>query len=51
MTNSRAPVVVGLSAFQHDSAACILRGSELVVAVEEERFTRRKHQGGAPPVD
>lgn len=41
-------MVVGLSAFHHDSAACILQGGELVGAVEEERFTRRKHSGGIP---
>ena len=43
-----APIVVGLSAFHHDSAACVLRGADLVCAAEEERFTRIKHQGGLP---
>ncbi len=42
------PIVVGISGPHHDSAVCILQGQRLVAAAEEERFTRRKHQGGIP---
>jgi len=41
-------VVLGISAYYHDSAACILVDGELVAAAEEERFTRRKHDSGFP---
>jgi carbamoyltransferase len=32
----------------HDSGACLVRDGELVAAVNEERFTRVKHDGGTP---
>ena len=35
--------ILGISAFYHDSAACLLRDGELVAAAQEERFTRVKH--------
>ena len=35
--------ILGISAFYHDSAACLLRDGDVVVALQEERFTRRKH--------
>lgn len=35
--------ILGLNYFYHDSSACIVRDGKLVVALEEERFTRRKH--------
>jgi carbamoyltransferase len=35
--------ILGLSAFYHDSAACLLRDGEIVAAAQEERFTRLKH--------
>src|SRR5688572_31058656 len=34
--------VLGISAFYHDSAACLLRDGEIVAAVSEERLTRKK---------
>lgn len=40
--------VVGISAFYHDSAACLLRNGEIVAAAQEERFTRKKHDPGFP---
>ncbi len=40
--------VLGLSAFYHDSAACLLREGEIVAAAQEERFTRRKHDPSFP---
>ena len=35
--------ILGISCFYHDSAACIVRDGEIVAAVQEERFTRKKH--------
>ena len=40
--------ILGLSAFYHDSAACLLKDGEVIVAAQEERFTRRKHDPGFP---
>lgn len=40
--------IVGISAFFHDSAACVLRDGHLLAAAEEERFSRRKHDSGLP---
>ena len=34
--------IIGLSCFYHDSAATLLKNGEVVVAVQEERFSRRK---------
>ena len=35
--------ILGISAFYHDSAACLIDNGEILVAVQEERFTRIKH--------
>ena len=44
-----APVyVLGLSAYYHDSAACLLRDGEIVAAAQEERFTRKRHDASFP---
>jgi carbamoyltransferase len=40
--------VVGISAFYHEAACCLLRDGVLIAAAEEERFTRRKHDPGLP---
>jgi carbamoyltransferase len=40
--------ILGLSAFYHDSAACLVREGEIVAAVQEERFTRKKHDFSFP---
>ncbi len=40
--------VIGLSAFYHESACCLLRDGELVAAASEERFTRVKHDPRLP---
>lgn len=40
--------ILGLSAFYHDSAACLLRDGEIIVAAQEERFTRKKHDERFP---
>jgi carbamoyltransferase len=39
---------LGISAFYHDSAACLLRNGEIVAAAQEERFTRKKGDAGFP---
>src|SRR6185436_18119201 len=41
-------IVVGVSAFYHDSAAAIVRDGIIVAAAQEERFTRIKHEAGFP---
>jgi carbamoyltransferase len=41
-------VILGISAFYHDSAAALLVGGEIVAAAQEERFTRKKHDEGFP---
>jgi carbamoyltransferase len=40
--------VLGISAFYHDSAACLVRDGEIVAAAQEERFSRKKHDAGFP---
>lgn len=40
--------ILGLSAFYHDSAACLVRNGEIIAAAQEERFTRKKHDPGFP---
>lgn len=39
---------LGISCWYHDSAACLLKGNEIVTAVQEERFTRIKHDSAFP---
>ena len=39
---------LGLSAFYHDSAACILKDDLIIAAAQEERFTRKKHDPSFP---
>ncbi|MGH9349988.1 MAG: carbamoyltransferase family protein [Vicinamibacterales bacterium] len=43
-----AQYILGISAFYHDSAACLLRDGEIVAAVSEERLTRKKGDPGFP---
>ena len=40
--------ILGISAFYHDSAACIIKDGELIAAAQEERFTRKKHDHSFP---
>ncbi|GBD87076.1 decarbamoylnovobiocin carbamoyltransferase [bacterium BMS3Abin03] len=35
--------ILGISAFYHDSAACLVKDGEIIAAAQEERFTRKKH--------
>ncbi|HEX8686869.1 MAG TPA: carbamoyltransferase N-terminal domain-containing protein, partial [Pyrinomonadaceae bacterium] len=40
--------ILGISAYYHDSAACLVRDGEVVAAAQEERFSRRKHDHRYP---
>lgn len=40
--------ILGISAFYHDSAACIVVNGKIVAAAQEERFTRKKHDARFP---
>ena len=42
-SSSDMTTILGISAFYHDSAACLVRDGEIVAAAQEERFTRKKH--------
>ncbi len=41
-------IIIGISAFYHDSAACIIKDGEIIAAAQEERFTRKKHDSNFP---
>ena len=41
-------VILGISAFYHDSAACLIRDGDIIAAAQEERFTRIKHDSAFP---
>ena len=40
--------ILGISAFYHDSAACLIKDGHIIAAVQEERFTRIKHDSAFP---
>ena len=40
--------ILGISAFYHDSAACLVRDGTILAAAQEERFTRKKQDAGFP---
>jgi carbamoyltransferase len=40
--------ILGISAYYHDSAACLVVDGEIVAAAQEERFTRKKHDARFP---
>jgi carbamoyltransferase len=40
--------ILGISAFYHDSAACLVQDGRIVAAAQEERFTRKKHDASFP---
>ena len=40
--------ILGISAYYHDSAACLLVDGEIIAAAQEERFTRKKHDASFP---
>lgn len=41
-------IILGISAYYHDSAAAIIRDGEIISAAQEERFTRKKHDPAFP---
>jgi carbamoyltransferase len=41
-------IILGLSAYYHDSAAALIRDGDIVAAAQEERFTRKKNDAGFP---
>ena len=43
-----ATYILGISAFYHDSAAALIKDGEVIAAVQEERFTRIKHDASFP---
>lgn len=40
--------ILGISAFYHDSAACLVQDGKIIAAAQEERFTRKKHDPSFP---
>ena len=40
--------ILGISAYYHDSAACLVVDGEIVAAAQEERFSRKKHDHSFP---
>jgi len=40
--------IMGISAFYHDSAACLIEDGNILAAVQEERFSRKKHDDRFP---
>ena len=40
--------ILGISAFYHDSSACLVKDGEIIAAAQEERFTRKKHDARFP---
>jgi carbamoyltransferase len=40
--------ILGISAYYHDSAACLIADGTIAAAAQEERFTRKKHDPGFP---
>jgi carbamoyltransferase len=41
-------IILGISAFYHDSAVCLLKDGEIIFAAQEERFSRKKQDAGFP---
>ncbi len=48
MATPKNTYILGISAFYHDSAACLVRDGEILAAAQEERFTRKKHDAAFP---
>ena len=48
MNSANSNYILGLSAYYHDSAAALLCDGKIIAAVQEERFTRKKHDAGFP---
>ena len=41
-------LILGISSFYHDSGACLIEDGKIKIAVQEERFTRIKHDNSFP---
>ena len=48
MGSEKSIYILGISAFYHDSAACLVKDGEIIAAAQEERFTRKKHDQSFP---
>jgi len=48
MISKQDAYILGISAFYHDSAACLVKNGEIIAAAQEERFTRKKHDFNFP---
>jgi len=48
MSASENIYILGISAFYHDSAACLVKDGKIFAAAQEERFTRKKHDFAFP---
>ena len=48
MSPEKSIYILGISAFYHDSAACLIKDGEIIAAAQEERFTRKKHDHAFP---
>ena len=48
MSSTTSTYILGISAFYHDSAACLVKDGEIIAAAQEERFTRKKHDAVFP---
>lgn len=40
--------ILGISAFYRDAAAALLKDGQIIMAAQEERFTRKKHDSSFP---
>ena len=45
---SKSIYIIGISAYYHDSACCLIKNGEIISAAQEERFTRKKHDSSFP---
>ena len=41
-------IILGISGYYHDSAACLIKNGEVIFAIQEERITRKKHDSSFP---
>jgi len=48
MSDQTRIYILGISAFYHDSAACLVLDGKIIAAAQEERFTRKKHDFAFP---
>jgi len=41
-------LILGISAYYHDSAVCLIKDGEIIFAAQEERYSRKKHDSNFP---